>query len=243
MKRTTNRLFWGLFLTLFLFPAVGNHSAGEEDPAEKQYTQIREGHLPKIAQYEAESVTNPPPPGCTMFVGSSTWTGWGKTFDKDFAGMNAVNRGFGGAIIPEWLLAMDTLVTPHKPARIFFFCGTNDVAAGHSAQRVTADFQAFLAKLRETNPDCKVFFVSATKTHSRRALWPKMDELNAAVAELAETDPRLTFLDLNAVMYGENGEIREELYQADRLHLNREGQKVWIPVLRKAYEDSLRGQL
>lgn len=229
---------------LFLLPVLavilcGGIFAKETPKPEKQYTQIREGHLKTIERYEAANKANPPQAGCTMFVGSSTWTGWGGTFGDDFAGMNAVNRGFGGAIIPEWLIAMDSLVTPYKPGRIFFFCGTNDLAAGHSPGRVVGDFKTFLEKLRETNPDCKVFFVSATKVHHRRHLWGKMDEVNAAVAKMAADDPNLFYLDMNIPMAGENGEIREELYQKDRLHLNREGQKVWIPIIRKAYEDSL----
>ncbi len=61
-----------------------------------------------IVRYEKISRDTPPPAGCTMFVGSSTWTGWGKTFDEDFKDMNAVNRGFGGSTIPDWLRVMDS---------------------------------------------------------------------------------------------------------------------------------------
>ena len=187
-----------------------------------------------VVRYETVSRETPPPAGCTMFVGSSTWTGWGKTFEEDFKGMNAVNRGFGGSKISDWLLVMDRLVTPHRPARVLFFCGTNDLAHGAEPDKVIADFKTFLTRLRENNPDCKVYFVSVAKVHSRKKIWNKMDAVNDAVREMCKTDKNLFYVDVNTPMQGESGETKEEYYKDDKLHLNRDGQKVWIPVLRRA---------
>lgn len=208
---------------------------------EPQYSKVADWHEKKVSEYEELSKTNPPPTGCTMFVGSSTWTGWGKTFDKDFEGMNAVNRGFGGAVIPEWFYALDRLVTPYKPARIMFFCGTNDLNSGHSPERVVNDFKKFLSLLRETNPDCMVFYVAITKSHSRKQHWERMDQVNDAVKEMAENDDHLVFIDINTPMYDEDGVVREEFF-GDRLHLNRKGQLLWIPILREAYFSNENGK-
>lgn len=207
----------------------------------RQYTGVSEWHEKKVRQYEELSKTAPPPQGCTMFVGSSTWAGWGKTFDADFKGMDVVNRGFGGSITPEWHYALDRLVTPYKPARIMFFCGTNDLNYRHSPERIVSDFKKFLSLLRETNPDCMVFYVSITKSHSRKEFWEDMDKVNDTIKEMAETDKHLVFIDANAPLYGTDGVTREE-YFGDRLHLNRQGQQIWIPILREAYFSNFHGK-
>lgn len=214
---------------LVLIPVV----YAQDNTVSKEH-KLSEKYEAAVARMEESSKTNPPPVGCTMFVGSSTWTGWGKTFDDDFKGMNAVNRGFGGSTIPDWLIAVDRIVTPYKPSRILFFCGTNDIARKQEPERVFENFKTLLKKLRADNPDCKVYFVSAAKVHSRKQYWEKYDIYNNAVRELCRNDKNLFYIDTNAAMADENGVVKEELYKEDRLHLNRKGQEVWIPVLRKA---------
>ncbi len=115
-----------------------------------------------------------------------------------------------------------------------FFCGTNDLAHNATPEKVIADFKEFLARLRSGNPECLVYFVSCSHSPVRRNIWEKMDAVNEAVQKMAETDPELRYIDINAAMRGPDGTTREELFQKDRLHLNRNGQKTWIPLIRKA---------
>ena len=93
-----------------------------------------------IIAYEKKSAENPLPENCSIFVGSSTWRLWGDQLEKDFAEFHAVNRGFGGSTIPEVLHVMHRIVTPHKPARVVFFCGGNDIAGGASAEKTFENF-------------------------------------------------------------------------------------------------------
>lgn len=193
--------------------------------------------LPTVERYLTESESNPPSPGSTFFMGSSTWTQWGTTLEEDFVDYEAVNRGFGGSIIPDQLAYMDQLMMPYKPGRILFFCGTNDLLR-NSPDSVFQDFKTFLGRLWVVHPETQVYFVSVPHAPSREKHWDKGDTLNSMVEELAATDDGLIFVDIVQEMYDETGRVREELYKSDRLHMNRKGQEIWIPKLQKAMDEN-----
>lgn len=191
--------------------------------------------LPTVENYIEKSKTNPPPPGSTFFIGSSTWTQWAKQLEEDFVDYQAVNRGFGGSRIPDQLAYMDQLIMPYKPARILFFCGTNDILK-KSPDSVFRDFRTFLGRLWTVYPETQVYFVSVPHAPSRKKHWDKGDSLNRMVRELAADDDGLIYVDIVNDMYDTNGSVREELYKKDRLHMNRKGQEVWVPRLKEALD-------
>ena len=41
----------------------------------------------------------------------------------------------------------------------------------------------------------------------------------------------LYFIDIRPAMGDEKGDIREDLFLSDRLHLNRQAQEIWIPII------------
>lgn len=194
--------------------------------------------LPTVEGYIEKSKANPPPTRSTIFIGSSTWTQWGTQLEEDFIDYKAVNRGFGGSRIPDQLAYMDHLLMPYSPARVLFFCGTNDVASGTPPDSVLRDFKTFLDRLWTVYPETQVYFVSVPHAPSRKKHWMKGDSLNMLVKELADNDEKLIYVDIVEDMYGADGKVREELYKPDRLHMNRSGQEVWIPILKKAMDNN-----
>ena len=214
----------GFWLCLIVF-SLGIRAA-EELPFEKD-----------IAAYEKKFQENPPAENSTFFVGSSTWTLWGKQLEEDFASLQAVNTGFGGATIPDLLRAVDRIVIPHKPKRILFFCGGNDVARKMEPGVVLDNFKKYLAKIWAVNPLCEVYFVSITQAPARKEFWPQTRQLNDEIRQLAEKLDGLYFIDTRPAMSDENGDIREDLFLSDRLHLNRQAQEIWIPIILDAVKN------
>ena len=190
-----------------------------------------------IAAYEKKFEENPPMENSTLFVGSSTWRLWGKQLEEDFAEIQAVNTGFGGATIPDLLRAADRIVIPHKPRRILFFCGGNDLARKMEPDTVFGNFKKYLSLVWATDPFCEVYFVSSTQAPSRKEFWPQARQLNGEIKKLAEQLDGLYFIDIQPAMNDENGGIREDLFLSDRLHLNRDGQKIWIPIILEAVKN------
>jgi len=189
-----------------------------------------------IVAYEKKNAETPPPENGTIFVGSSTWRLWGELLEQDFAEFRAVNRGFGGSTVPEVIHVMHRIVTPHKPARVVFFCGGNDIAGGASAGVTFENFKTFLIKLWDASPHTEVFFVSVTGAPVRERFFDETRKYNSLVRDLADTMTRLHYVDTFATLTGGDGKAEEKYFLQDRLHLNRDGQERWIPVITEALQ-------
>lgn len=224
-----NRLFCAVVVLFALAVIFVSRSSAQE--AEFRYEK-------DIAAYEEKSRTNPLPDDCTMFIGSSTWRLWGDLLEKDFAEFHAINRGFGGSTVPDQLRVMDRLVLPYKPARIAFFCGGNDIARGATAEETFSNFKTFLSRLWAESPETEVFFVSVTGAPSRESSREQTLKYNQLVKELVDQTTGLYYVNTFATLTGEDGKAQEKYFLKDRLHLNRDGQEQWIPVIKKALQEA-----
>lgn len=180
------------------------------------------------AEIRAYEALPKPPPGGTVFVGSSTFRLWGKDLEREFADLQAVNRGFGGATIPEITYYYDRLVAPLQPRQIVFYAGTNDVAEGHSAEQIFQDYRAFVKQAG----DVPVAFVSMSIPPSRVQFTPIYLEANRLIREYRQ--PGLSYIEVSRCVQDDQGNPREELFREDRLHMKPEGYALWVPVLRQA---------
>ncbi|MBK9139313.1 MAG: hypothetical protein IPM17_11220 [Verrucomicrobia bacterium] len=185
----------------------------------------------EIAAFEAADRESPPTPGGVVFVGSSSIRLW-KTLAEDFPGARPINRGFGGSHIADCVHYFDRLVGVHQPRLVVFYCGSNDLAAGKKPEDVAADFRAFCARLHAAAPEARLIVTSIKLTPARWHLREPIAFANALLAAHCAGDPRRTFLDLNPFVLTPDGTPREDLYVADRLHLNAAGYAVWREHLR-----------
>jgi lysophospholipase L1-like esterase len=83
--------------------------------------------------------------------------------------------------------------------------------------------------------------LSIKPSPSRWRFWPDVKQANASVAELAERDERIVYVDIAAPMLGPDGEPRSEIFLDDGLHLNEKGYALWTrilaPVIRETATD------
>ncbi len=189
-----------------------------------------------VRNYACQAIDNPPIPGCTLFVGSSSFAIWGKKLEETFVDYEAVNRGFGGSKFPDNLQAIERIHLPAHPSRVVIFCGTNDVAGGADADTVFKNFKYYIAKIWNENPTAEVYFVSLSHAPSREKFWPTGDELCDKVKEFSKKFKGLFFIDIITPMNGENGRVREDLFVKDRLHLNDEGYAIWTKAFKEAFD-------
>ena len=190
----------------------------------------------EVRNYAFRAIDDPPVPGCTLFVGSSSFALWGKKLEGVFADYEAVNRGFGGSTFPDNLRAMEWIHLPAHPKRIVIFCGGNDIAGGDDAETVFRNFKFYIARTWNENPTAEIYFVSTSHAPVREKFWPTGDELYARVKELSEKVNGLFPIDVLTPMRGENGQVREELFGKDRLHLNDDGYAIWAKVFKEALD-------
>ena len=68
-----------------------------------------------------------------MMTGSSSIRMW-TSMEEDFSAFPVLNRGFGGATIPEVLHFAGRYIFQHEPQIIVFYCGENDISEGASLE-------------------------------------------------------------------------------------------------------------
>ncbi|NLX97849.1 MAG: hypothetical protein GXY83_16925 [Rhodopirellula sp.] len=228
------RILVAAFLSLVF---AGNADADQKTPL--PWPASLEQYHKRFAEFDKEDAENMPAPGCTVFAGSSSITGW-KLIPEDFQDVNAINRGFGGAILPQWLLMVDRYIIRYKPARVVFYCGENDIARKHSPATVRDNLETLLEQIHTALPETEIYFVSLKPSPSRWKLWPAMTEANRLCKELCDRLPHATYVDVSEGMLGENGEPRKDIFRDDNLHMNRTGYtEIWIPRIRKAFAENV----
>jgi lysophospholipase L1-like esterase len=184
-----------------------------------------------INKFTQADVTNPPPHGAVVFIGSSSIVKW-DSLEKDFAGTKVINRGFGGSELADSVFYADRIVIPYRPRVVVLYAGDNDLHAGKTPEIVHADFKAFAAKIHAALPDTKVVYIAIKPSPSRWNLKDKVVKANALIAaECAKDKRRFAFADIYTPMLGANGQPRPELFVKDMLHLSPAGYEIWTPVV------------
>ena len=186
-----------------------------------------------IRSFEAQDHRQPPAPGMIVFVGSSSFTFW-STLERDMAPLRVLNRGFGGARMPDIVHYVDRIVLPYHPRAVVLFVGTNDIAwpKPASAQQVYEGYLAFVQCVHSTLPETPIYFVAITPTPARWRYWPIAQEANRLICERIRSDSRLHFIDLTNELLGPDGKPKRSLYRFDRLHPSREGYVKWTAVIK-----------
>lgn len=180
----------------------------------------------EIAQFEAAERAHPPSPGGVLFLGSSSIRMW-HDVQRDFPGVDVLNRGFGGSAFADVLYFAPRIVLPARPRLIVLYVGDNDLAAGRTPEQVAADFATFVAFVRQTLPQSRVAFVSIKPSPSRWALVGAMRRANALIAEQIARDGATQYVDVFTPMLGSDGRPIPSLFLADSLHMTHAGYAIW----------------
>ena len=193
-----------------------------------------------INKFEAQDQLHPPVKNAIVFVGSSSFTFW-STLEQDMAPLPVINRGFGGARLPDVLHNTERIVLPYHPRAVVLFAGTNDISGSKpaSARQIYDGYLDFVQRVRTTLPETIIYFVAITPTPARWKYWPIAAEANRLIQKHTQNDPNLRFIDLTDQLLGANGKPDRSLYRADRLHPNSKGYTKWAAVIKPQLEADL----
>jgi lysophospholipase L1-like esterase len=226
-------------VAFFLVLAAQAGAAPPAAPANPPVARVGDRWEKEIAAIEARDKKAPPPADAALFIGSSSIRMW-STLAKDFGETPVINHGFGGSEIADSTRYFDRLVLPNKPRIIVMYAGTNDINAGKSPETVFADFKAFVAAVRAKLPETPIVYISINPNIARWSQRDKQQTANRLIAEYIKTTHKLTFIDSYSTFIGIDGKPRESLLAKDHLHLNADGYKALVEVVRpivvKQYE-------
>ena len=179
----------------------------------------------EIAALEASTATHRPPPGCIVFVGSSSIRLW-KTLAEDFPGLPVVNHGFGGSQLADSVNFAERIIIACQPRQVVIYAGGNDINAGKSPEVVYGDFVALVTRLRAALPRVRIAYIASAPNPARWAQVEKVKGLNSLAADYCRRHG-LAFIDVFPLMLGPDGQPKPDIYVADRLHMNPKGYAIW----------------
>lgn len=115
---------------------------------------------------------------------------------------------------------------------VVIYEGDNDMFFLISPETLQATYLSFISKVRVTLPDVPIYFISIKPSVSRLHLWSQSVTANTLIEALSSQDPLLHYIDVASAMLDAEGNVRQELFTGDALHLNAEGYAVWTKILR-----------
>jgi lysophospholipase L1-like esterase len=184
----------------------------------------------EIAAFKrADSISFPfPGKHPIVFAGSSSFRMW-KDLAADFPDRMVLNRGFGGATLPDVIRYTPEVIIKYSPAQVVIYCGENDIASDDhpGARTVLKRFRELFNLIRGELPAARISFVSMKPSPSRLNLQSRMIEANKLTRKFLRKKQNTDYIDIYSLMINPDGSIKNELFLQDMLHMNSEGYKIW----------------
>jgi lysophospholipase L1-like esterase len=188
----------------------------------------------RVAAYEASDKATPPPANAILLAGDSQFDRW-KTYQADLPGYTVINRGIDSFRTDDLIQYADRLIVAYRPRMVVLHVGGNDINRGKTPEQLLADTQTLVGTIRAGLPGVKIAWSSTTPGPGRWAQADRRKAANALVKAWAATQQDVVYIDLWDAMLTPDGQPREDLWVADRVHPNHAGYliraKLTIPVL------------
>ena len=186
----------------------------------------------EIQDFKKKDSISMPPQKAILFVGSSSFRLW-KDLQADFPGYTIINRGFGGSSLPDVIRYAADIIYPYHPKQIVLYCGENDLAASDTitAQMVFERFEQLFGIIRAKFRHIPFVYVAIKPSPSRDKIMPAVLEANLLIKNFLKTKKRAEFADVYYPMLTVDGKPKPELFIDDKLHMNRDGYKIWQQVI------------
>jgi lysophospholipase L1-like esterase len=182
----------------------------------------------EIVSFKKKDSVQMPQAKSILFVGSSSFARWQDVGDY-FPGYTIINRGFGGSSLPDVIRYTYDIVLPYQPKQVVIYCGENDLASSDSipAEEVFNRFKTFFGMIRNNLPNANIAFVSIKPSPSRASIQNKVKAANKFIKKYIANQKNATFIDIYDAMLDAKGQMRDELYVGDRLHMKPAGYIIW----------------
>lgn len=195
-----------------------------------------------IQQLETLDREETHPDSSILFIGSSSIRRW-TTIAEDVAPYHPIRRGYGGSRFTDVAVFAERLVRPHRYQAMVVFVG-NDIQGkpdNPTLDQLEPLVRHILDVSRQHQPAAPVLLIEITPTSSRFAAWPKIRQFNTRLRQIALTTPHVYFVPTaESYLHPATVQPRDELFVADKLHLNAAGYQLWGQILRHRLDEVLR---
>ena len=185
----------------------------------------------EIAAFERADSLDPVAPGSLLFTGSSSVRFW-KSLAEDYPDQFVLNRGFGGSEFSDLLYYADRVIYSYRPRAVFVYEGDNDINAGATPTQVLEQARQLRKRIAKAlGKEVPVVFISPKPSVARWHLKPQYEEANALLKAYADRSKHTYYADVWTPALQENGEVRDDIFISDDLHMNPKGYAIWKEAL------------
>lgn len=172
-----------------------------------------------------------------LFVGSSSIVFWETA--NSFPDLPIINRGFGGASLPEVIYYYDDVIKKHNPSMMVVYCDI-DVERGRSPDVAVDAFKELINKVEGDFPEIPIMLLSMKPTLVDDIIGADIRKnkmiTNQKLIEYSNSKDNLHYVDITTPMMKADGKLRSDIFIADGMHLNPLGYTLWDPVMRREIE-------
>lgn len=222
------RIFYAALITLFsvqvLSAQVTHQNVFDTIPF------IMEHHNNRLRQFEQEPIKT----GQIIFLGNSITEGgnWHQLFPNH----DVVNRGIGGDIAHGILRRMDEIIQ-RKPSKLFLLIGINDIGKDIPEAVIADNIGKIISRLKKESPKTEIIVQSILPVNPEYPKFPQHYDKQFRVLMTNQLiykvcrDHDVRFLNLFPYFLDNRQRLKSEL-TVDGLHLNAEGYKLWVEILK-----------
>jgi hypothetical protein len=174
-----------------------------------------------------------------LLLGSSSFRLWDHVAE-DMAPYPIVRRAFGGAKYRDLAIYTPTCVQGLRFGRAMVFIA-NDIRGkddDNDPKTVVRFANIVLDALRREQPQAEIYLIAVTPTEARFPYWSAIQQINSELESIAKSRSQVHFVATALSFLDSQGQPKTELFQEDRLHLNREGYQQWARLLKDALAKS-----
>ena len=166
-----------------------------------------------------------------VLTGSSSIRKWPQT-DTVFSQYDVVNAGFGGSCFSDLWELRDTLIYALRPEILVIYEGDNDLNDGVPSEDIVDVANRLLEELSRRLPTTEVVVIAPKASRARLHLASSYLTLNREL-RLVAMNHGAHWVNFWDAQHHADGTLRDDLFVADRLHLNDTGYAVWAREFRR----------
>lgn len=168
-----------------------------------------------------------------LFVGSSSIVFWETA--NSFPEYPVINRGFGGASLPEVLHYYDDVIKKHAPSMMVVYCDI-DVERGEAPEFAVSAFRQLVTRVENDFPMTEILLLSMKPTLIDDVLGADVRKnkiiTNELLSDYAGANDKLHYIDITSVMIEDGERLKDQIFLNDGMHLNASGYALWDPIIR-----------
>jgi lysophospholipase L1-like esterase len=148
-----------------------------------------------------------------------------------FPEYNVINKGFGGSLFSDLIYFYDQIIKPQNPEILFIYEGDNDIASNKKPRQILKEAKIITSKIQKDLPQTKIVYISPKPSLARVQLKKEYLKLNKKLNKFCKKTHNVEFADVWYPMLDKSGNVFEDIFLEDGLHMNKKGYDIWGKVI------------